>query len=182
MERKQFIATTLCALPLFAFAKLPGHDRREKTSFIIRSGNNRIGKPMLYKGVHPNNVLISRKDTDNSLSVFAFTGFSRIGPSLHMHYHQDEFFHVVEGKYRFLVGEDLTELNEGDTIFLPRKVPHTWLQLTEKGRLIYAVNPAGTLEDFFVEMNDLTAPPTEEQSKAIHKRHGMKLLGPPLDH
>jgi quercetin dioxygenase-like cupin family protein len=125
-------------------------------------------------------VVISKKDTDNALSVFAFTGFAKIGPSLHLHFHQDEFFYVAEGSYRFVVGDETMELSAGDTIFLPRNIPHTWIQLTDKGKLLYAVQPAGTLEEFFKEMNDLKMPPTEEEAKQKHLKHGMKLVGPPL--
>lgn len=34
-------------------------------------------------------------------------------------------------------------------------VPHTWLQLTDKGKLIYFVQPAGKAEEFFRTMNNL---------------------------
>lgn len=40
--------------------------------------------------------------------------------------------------------------------------------------------PAGTLEDFFQELNDLKKPPTEEEAQKIHLAHGMKVIGPPL--
>ncbi len=180
MKRKQFLLTTVTAIPALAGAQFIPLTRRESKPFVIRSGMNRLGKPMKYKGVHPNNVVISKKDTGNSLSVFTFIGFAKIGPSLHMHFHQDEFFQVVEGRYRFVAGEEIMELNEGDTIFLPRNIPHTWIQLTDEGKLVYAVQPSGTLEEFFKELNDLKKPPTEEEAKQIHLKHGMKLMGPPL--
>lgn len=180
MKRKQFLLSTVTAIPSLAFAQFILPTARENKPFVIRSGMSRIGEPMKYKGVHPNNVVISKKDTGNSLSVFSFIGFAKIGPSLHMHFHQDEFFYVAEGNYRFVAGEETMELNAGDTIFLPRNIPHTWLQLTEHGNLLYAVQPAGTLEEFFKEMNDLKKPPTEEEAKEIHLKHGMKLIGPPL--
>jgi quercetin 2,3-dioxygenase len=180
MKRKQFLLTTLVSMPVLAFSQFNISEKNTRKPFVVRSGRNRVGDPMKYKGVHPNNVVISRKDTDNALSVFDYTGLDKVGPSLHMHLHQDEFFYVVEGKYRFVAGEETTELGKGDTIFLPRNVPHTWIQLTNRGRLLYAVQPAGTLEDFFTEMNALKKPPTEEEAKEIFKKHGMKLLGPSL--
>lgn len=149
--------------------------------FVVRAGGSRFNEPMKYRGVHPNNVIISRKDTGDALSVFAYTGLARVGPSLHMHFHQDEFFYVVEGSYRFVVGNETMELGVGDTIFLPRNIPHGWIQLTDKGSLLYAVQPAGTLEDFFKEMNGLKKPPTAEESQQIHLKHGMKVVGPPLN-
>ena len=47
---------------------------------------------MKYKQAQLNNLVISRKDTDNALSVFAYTGFQKIGLLLHMHMYQDDFF------------------------------------------------------------------------------------------
>lgn len=180
MKRKQFLINTITAIPALAFGQFASAIGRTKKPFVIRSGKSRFGEPMKYKGVHPNNVVISKKDTDNALSVFAFTGYAKIGPSLHLHLHQDEFFHVVDGSYRFVVGEETMELNAGDTIFVPRNIPHTWIQLSDKGNLLYAVQPSGTLEEFFKEMNDLKKPPTEKEVKQMHLKHGMKLIGPPL--
>lgn len=181
MKRKQFLAATLTAMPALAFSKLNFSGMNANKPFVVRSGENRLGDPMKFQGIHPNNVVISRKDTDNAMSVFDYTGLDKIGPALHMHMHQDEFFYVVDGKYRFVAGDEMMELSSGDTIFLPRKIPHTWIQLTEKGRLIYAVQPAGTLEDFFIEMNNLKRPPTEAEATKIFEKHGMKLLGPGLN-
>jgi quercetin 2,3-dioxygenase len=72
------------------------------------------------------------------------------------------------------------QLNVGDTIFLPLNIPHTWIQLTDKGKLTYLVQPAGTMEEFFRKMSALTRPPTPEEAQKIHKAHGMKVVGPPL--
>lgn len=180
MKRKQFLATAFTALPAIAFSKFGFQNTGTEKPFVVRSGEARRGGQLLYKGKHPNNIIISKEDTGGALSVFAYTGYDTVGPSLHLHVNQDEIFFVTEGKYRFAVGEEAMELSEGDTIFLPRAVPHTWIQLTNKGRLIYAVQPAGTMEEFFMEMNELKVPPTEEEAKRFHEKHGMKLLGPGL--
>lgn len=181
MKRKQFLLTTLAAMPALAFGNTKAAGGRAQQPFIVRSGNNRSGKTMMkFMGVHPNDVVISRKDTEGALSVFLFTGFGNAGTPLHVHFKQDEFFYVIEGKYRFVCGEMKSELNVGDTIFLPRNIPHQWLQLSENGKLLYAVNPAGTLEDMFKELDELKTPPSEESLTKILSKHGQKLLGPAL--
>lgn len=167
-------------MPALAFSQLSHSATRTGKPFVVRAGDSRFNEPMKYKGVHPNDIVISRKDTADALSVFAYTGYAKIGPSLHLHFNQDEIFYVVEGTYRFVVGEETMELGVGDIIFLPRMIPHSWIQLTDKGKLLYAVQPAGTLEDFFKEMSALKMPPTEEEAKQLHLKHGMKLVGPPL--
>lgn len=180
MKRKQFLFTSLMAAPALAFAKHAIHSGSRKEPFIVKAGNNRSGDPMMkYMGMHPNDVVISRHDTDNTLSVFLFSGYGNIGTPLHVHFHQDEFFTVIEGRYRFVCGELKKDLNEGDTVFLPRNIPHQWLQLSETGKLIYAVNPAGELEDFFKEANNLKSP-TKEEIDSLALKHGVKHIGPPL--
>jgi quercetin dioxygenase-like cupin family protein len=180
MQRKKFITTTLATLPLLAFSQLQVKTKNNNKPFVVRNGESRLGKNMKYKGVHPNDVLISKKDTGDALSVFVFTGFGKIGPSFHVHYYQDELFYIVEGTYRFVVAEETIEAGTGDTVFLPRNIPHSWIQLTEKGKMLYAVQPAGSMEEFFTEMNDLKKPPTEEEAQNMHLKHGMKIIGPSL--
>jgi quercetin 2,3-dioxygenase len=179
MKRKQFLLTTMAAMPALAFAKGVATDGT-KDPFIVQAGHNRSGEPMMkFMGMHPNDVVISRKDTNNALSVFLFTGYGKVGTPLHVHPHQDEFFTVMEGTYRFACGGSISELGAGDTIFLPRNIPHQWLQLSDNGKLIYGVNPAGKLEDFFRAVNDLKEP-TPEKIDQLALQHGMKHLGPPL--
>ena len=72
------------------------------------------------------------------------------------------------------------ELNAGDEIFLPRNISHTWIQLSDKGKLVYMVQPSGSMEEFFHELNAFTKPPTEQEIQKIHLAHGMKVMGPPL--
>lgn len=180
MKRKQFLLTSMAAMPALAFSKLAVNSGNTKKPFIVQSGNNRSGEPMMkFMGMHPNDVIISRKDTGNALSVFLFTGRGIVGTPLHIHPQQDEFFTIIEGKYRFVCGALTSDLNAGDTIFLPRNIAHQWLQLSERGRLIYAVTPAGELEDFFKAAENLKNP-TQETIDKLALKHGMKHIGPPL--
>ncbi len=181
MKRNQFLLTTMAALPAFAFTKIAADTVNTKEPFIVRSGKNRSGEQMMkFMGTHPNDIVISRKDTGNAMSVFLFNGNGNAATPLHVHFHQDEFFYVIDGQYRFVCGEMKSELHPGDTIFLPRNIPHQWLQLSENGKLLYAVNPAGTLEDMFKELNELKAPLTETELAKILAKHGQELLGPPM--
>jgi quercetin dioxygenase-like cupin family protein len=97
-----------------------------------------------------------------------------------VHFHQDEVFYVIEGNYRFVVGIETMLINPGDTIFLPRNIPHTWIQLTDKGKLVYLVQPAGKAEEFFRTMNSLKHAPSKEEIDQLHEVCGMKVMGPPL--
>jgi len=183
MKRTTFLLTSLLAAPAFVFSK----NRFQKAllasneePFIIDAGKSRFGETVKFLGLHPNDLKISSKDTGGMLSVFEYTGLGKAGPMLHLHFEQDEIFTVTEGEYRFVAGDATHILTAGQTIFLPRNIPHTWIQLTDKGKMIYLLQPAGKMEEFFSLMNNLKERPSKEEMDRIHTAHGMKVMGPPL--
>ena len=180
MQRKQFLLTALGGIPLLTFAQFDDKTSSTRKPFTVEAGKGRFGEVIKFLGVHPNNNKISGKDTNQQLSVFEYIGLGKVGPSLHMHLSQDEVFYVIEGEYRFVVGDETHILKVGDTIFLPRMIPHTWIQLTDRGKLIYFLQPAGKMEEFFQKMNSLTERPTDEEIKKINLEHGIVNVGPPL--
>ena len=136
------------------------------------------------KGVTLNtlDIKISSQDTDGDLAVFVQSGLTpKGGPPLHIHPNQDEWFHVIEGEYKFQVGDDKHMLNSGDTIFLPRNVPHAFIQLKDTGKMIVSYLPAGKMESFFKVTDKWTSPPTKEEIAKVFEDHDMKVVGPPLN-
>lgn len=181
MQRKDFLTKTLLTVPALALAgTTKAATNSTKEPFIVDAGKSRFGEDNKFMGVHPNDLKISGKDTDGQLSVFDYVGYAKVGPALHIHFHQDEIFTVIEGEYRFVVGKETHVLKTGQTIFLPRGIPHTWIQLTDKGRLIYFLQPAGKMEEFFSYMGTVKQRLSDEEMARIHEAHGMKVVGPPL--
>lgn len=192
MKRGKFILTALLLYPINLIARSNNNftklfDKeifmRVKKAFKVNSGEARFGKKYKMKGVTLNNldIKISGSDTDGELAVFEQTGYTpNGGPPLHLHLHQDEWFFVTEGEYLFQVGEDKYTMKAGDTIFLPRNIPHAFIQLTEKARTIVSYLPAGSMEDFFKTTDSWTTPPSKEEVNKIFQDHGMKVVGPPL--
>jgi quercetin dioxygenase-like cupin family protein len=179
MQRRKFVQAAIVGVSAMTISESFGKTRSKK-GFKVDSGKDRFNEPIKYRGVNPNDVKISAKDTDGQLSVFEYVGFQKIGPPLHVHFNQDEIFYVVEGEFLFQLDSEKMTLKAGDTIFLPQNVPHTWLQLSDKGKLVYLMQPAGQMEEFFKKMNELKGPPTEELVQQIHQAHGMKIVGPPI--
>jgi quercetin dioxygenase-like cupin family protein len=183
MKRRKFIQSGLLAAPVASLApEIVSADGKPVTkSFVVKNGEDRFNEPLMFRGVNPNLVKVSARDTGGLYSMFEYEGLVKMGPDLHVHLKQDETFYVVEGEYLFQVGEERRILTAGDSIFLPRAIPHTWLQLSDKGKLMYMLQPAGKMEEFFKTMNALTGPLSPEEYQKINLAHGMKRVGPPLE-
>lgn len=179
MNRKNFLTATVAAMPLFSL--LPKFAQAANTTkpIVVSKGKSRYND-RVQLGPNTNDLKISQKDTGNQISIFEYTGYEKSGPPLHVHFEQDEIFYVLEGSYRFVAGDEKMDLTAGDTIFLPRNLPHTWLQLTNQGRMLYGVQPAGSMEAFFQKLGSLKQPPSPEEAQQLHIAHGMKIIGPPL--
>lgn len=183
MERSKFIINCLVAIPTFAFAKANISMPVKLAAFKVNSGEGRLHGHILLKGVNNNiiDVKISGKDTDGALAIFEQTGLSpKRGTPLHIHPFQDEVFKIIEGEYLFQVGDEKYRMVSGDTIFMPRNVPHAWTQVSEKSKTNVLVQPAGKLEEFFLHMAAFTEEPTKEQVIKAFLDHEMKVVGPPL--
>jgi len=185
MKRNKFITTliTLSTAPFLLFSKTPEKFETEEKGFKISAGEGRIHGHIKLKGVNSNilDVKVSGSDTNGELAIFEQTSLSQgKGTPLHIHHSQDEIFYVIEGSYKFQVGNDQYELATGDSIFLPRKVAHAWTQLSEKGKMTVVMQPAGRLENFFINMAALDHEPSQVEIAKIFSDNEMQIVGPPL--
>ena len=176
MNRKQFIASGIMALPLVNTVAA----EKPKKPFVVLASKNKHDGVSYFRGRNLNNLKISRNDTDGAISMYEYVGVEKIGPPLHLHTKQDEIFYIAEGEYRFVVGDETHTLKAGDSVFLPRNIPHTWIQLSDAGRMIYMASPAGKLEEFFDTLNNYKSPMSPEEFDKITLAHEMKNVGPPL--
>lgn len=185
MKRNKFITSILLlsATPALAFSKFSQLFMRKNKGFKIPAGEGRLHGHIKLKGVNSNvlDVKISGSDTDGDLAIFEQTSLSPgKGTPLHLHHFQDEIFYVIEGKYKFQVGDDKYDLTTGDSIFLPRKVAHAWTQVSERGKMLVTMQPAGKLENFFVTMAGLGHQPSQEEIAKIFSDNEMQVVGPAL--
>lgn len=183
MKRSKFILALITAVPLTALARYKETLRRADKGFKVNAGEGRRHGHVRLKGVNSNilDLKVSGADTNGALAIFEQTGLSpKRGTPLHIHHSQDEIFNVIEGEYHFIVGTEKFKLTAGDTIFLPRKVPHAWTQVSRQAKMNVIVQPAGKLEAFFVTMAALKGEPTKEQIATIFSDNDMEVVGPPL--
>ena len=162
--------------------------------FSVAAGKDRFNEQIKLGGPggEANDCKVSGKDTGGAMCVFEFTGAS--GGPPHVHYEQDEWIYVLQGRLEVLVGDKRSQLDAGESIFMPRKVKHMWVGVNGKpAKIINVYQPAGKMEDFFRELGKppkdlMTAEQmiqktyTLDQVKSLHRlfdAHGMDLLPPP---
>ena len=150
--------------------------------FVVKTNESRFSETAKIGGLNPNDIKISSKDTSGNLSMFEYQANEKGGPPLHVHPYQDEVFYILEGDYLFQIDTEKFSLKQGDTIFLPRQIPHTFAQLSDKGKMVFFFNPAGKMEAFFRTLGNLPDPPTPEEGAQIFEAHEMIVVGPPLDY
>src|SRR5215203_85262 len=186
MKRNRFLASLLLIAvnPLRSFAKGQLSFGPPNKGFKIARGEGRIYGNIKTRGRLPGvvDLKVSGSDNNGSFAVFEQTVLAKgAGVPLHFHPEQDEMFFVLDGTYRFKMDDELFDLQTGDSIFLPRKIPHAWMLTSEKGTAHVLVQPAGQLENFFVKLQAIDHVPTPEEVAKISAESGMTVVGPPLN-
>lgn len=93
-------------------------------------------------------------------------------------------FYVLEGDYIVEIGSERFHLRAGDCVLGPRQVPHAWAFVGQStGRLLLTYSPAGKMEEFFNNCDQLGIAKgayTSAKDADTLRPYGMKYLGPPL--
>jgi len=143
----------------------------------IGAGEDRFGE---QRGLGVSTIAFKVVPQDSSgLLILENTFHAKGGPARHLHYDQDEWFYVLEGKFLIEVGTERYSLQPGDSLLAPRQVPHVWAYTGHaRGRVLITFLPAGKMEAFFREVTKANAMPPQDPS--LWRAHGMELVGPPL--
>jgi DNA-binding transcriptional MerR regulator len=153
--------------------------------FSVAAGKDRFGETIRVGG-EPNDCKVSAQDTHGAMCVFELTGGIWSGPR-HFHHDQDEWIYILAGDFHFEVGDRKFRAGPGESVFLPRKVPHGWACVSgNPGKVIDVYQPAGKMEEFFREAGKYKGEPyahealTFDEFRQLFRDHGMDLAGPPL--
>ena len=132
------------------------------------------GRDLIFK--------VTGEDTGGAFDYFTVEVAPRGGPPLHVHHGQEETIHVLNGSFKVRIGAETFRLDEGGFAYLPSKIPHAFLNLTDQPAEIIVVYTPGGGHTFYAELGPATRHGTPDRSAvaAIFEKHGMSLLGPPL--
>ena len=122
-------------------------------------------------------IKLTGQDTDGKFNVILQYNPPNTQIPMHVHKNEDELYRVIEGEVEFTVDGKTTLLNGGDSIFLPRNIPHTWKVVgTNNATVDLTIFPSG-LETMFEELNNLPAgPPDFLKVSEICGRYGIDFV------
>lgn len=150
--------------------------------FSVAAGDDRFGEHLKLGGAEPVDCKVSGQDTDGAICAFEVSGSS--GPR-HLHDDLNEWVYIVEGDFVFEVGEKRLRAGAGESVFIPREVPHIWGPSNGSGKVINVYQPAGKMENFFREVGKFSGAPAIHEAmslqelKQLFEDHGMRLLRQP---
>ena len=136
-------------------------------------------------------VHLARAKNRAGISITEHLLPSGFGPPIHVHHDEDETFYVLDGDFRFRLGDDFKTAKAGDMLHLPRGIPHGFRVLSSNGGRCLVVS-TGRFEDMLRAASRPASsrilppqaePSLEEQQRlaAVCAAHGIDLLGPPID-
>ena len=132
------------------------------------------GRELIFK--------VTGEDTGGAFDYFIVQVAPRGGPPLHVHHKQEETLHVLKGRYKVRIGDDIYHLGEGGFAYMPSNLPHAFLNLTdEPGEVIVVYTPGGG-HKFYEEFGPIArmGPPDPKVVGPLFEKYDMTLLGPPL--
>ena len=132
------------------------------------------GRDLLFK--------VTGEDTGGAFDYFIVQVAPKGGPPLHVHHKQEETIHVLKGRYKIRIGDDIYYVEEGGFAYMPSKVPHAFLNLTDQpGEVIVVYTPGGG-HKFYQEFGPIARMGKLDPKVLgpLFTKYDMSLLGPPL--
>ncbi len=135
---------------------------------------------------------IRSSDGVDGISVLEHRAPYGDSPPLHIHRAEDEIFYILEGQFRFQLGEAQQHVSPGMTLLVPKGTPHTYRVESRDGGRWLTVTRGGDFERFVravsrpaerVELPPIGEPPSPEamaELTQVAAAHGIEFCGPPL--
>jgi quercetin 2,3-dioxygenase len=175
MERRQFVQLTLVA-SAFKSEAYSGKGHQSRKEVLVDAGTDRDGQPFEFIDA-TFQVKVSGKDTEGRCAIFDTIRHKKVGPHLHIHTNCDEWFLVKEGEFKFQVGEKILRLKAGDSLLVPREMPHAFVKTSEgDAKLMIMHQPAVGMDEYF----RLAAKQPDQSAEARIKfaeQFGMRFVG-----
>ncbi len=133
-------------------------------------------------------LLVSSEDSGGQLSIMEQWLPAGHATPTHVHQREDQTLHVLEGTLSARVGDTRKTLTAGESIFLPRRIPHA-LKAGSAGAKCLEINTPAGFEQFHIEVGEPAPEPRLPPAKdpdvevlaAAIARFDGAIVGPPMD-
>ena len=96
------------------------------------------------------------------------------GAPRHVHTREDEYFYVVEGTLTVTVGDEISLVEKGGFVFLPRNITHEWDVVGDEATVLLMTVPA-MLDTFLTEYHAAFSGGAEAR-KQVAEQYGISFL------
>jgi len=186
LPRRSFIES-LAALPLGLSARPPATLQQTTPAPLakVAAGEGRGREIITLPGGDVLYVKVSSQDSGGALFLTEQPIARRgTGPPKHYHEEQDEWFYCLAGEYVIEIGDQRSRLVPGDSVLVPRRVPHAFVyDAPGVGRILVGFAPARTIEQFFRDLakrGQYFGNGTAEEKETARRLYGIVNVGPPL--
>lgn len=133
-------------------------------------------------------VLVDTHSSNGAISVMEHWYPADWSPPLHVHHREDQVLYVLEGELRAVSGDEPpVTLQAGESVFLPRDLPHTFLAGPD-GAKVLEINTPGGFEQFHLDAGDpaletrIPDPKEVDVPKLVAaiEPYAAELVGPPM--
>jgi mannose-6-phosphate isomerase-like protein (cupin superfamily) len=100
----------------------------------------------------------------------------------HVHQHEDEVIHILEGEFEIFLDGKVHKASAGAVLYFPRHVPHGFTIVGKTtARAFFIVSPGENFERFFTELSALPTnqPPDMAKVVEIFERYDLHILAKP---
>jgi len=181
MHRRSFLRAATWAAPTAILSNLFTLPATGQQSAItppelhpVAAGEDRFGS-LHSLGFSNLAFKVSAEETSGNLFVIEHRNLRPGGPPLHIHFNQEEWFYVMEGRVSLIVGGQQLTLDPGQSVLAPRRIPHTFSSVVPSSHLLIAFTPACKMEQYFADAkgNGVLA-----ASADFMNRYDMQWVGP----
>lgn len=179
MERRDFVKMGLLSSPALMLAQSVSAESvpAQLESHVVPAGVDLLGETHSL-GFSRMCFKVSSAETAGGVFIMEHENLTKGGPYRHIHPAQDEWLYAMAGEFRVEIGDQKLTLKPGDSVLMPRKVPHVWAQVGDSpGKLLIAFTPAGRMEDFFRDFGKTGKLPSDPE---VVRAYGLERVGPPL--
>ncbi|HEX4170325.1 MAG TPA: cupin domain-containing protein [Bryobacteraceae bacterium] len=117
---------------------------------IVPESNNKLDNSnnagLWYEGTRGERITVrlSSLDTNGAYAIVESIAAPGCAAPMHLHRNEAEHFVILAGSYGIAIGEKIFEVSAGDSITLPKSVPHSWRNISSgPGRMVVILTPGG---------------------------------------